>query len=115
MLVSLMTWKGKCKRPNVQSNPAVKIFGNAHDRTSARTSNPSSVNESKSFPYACKNSDENALTGPLYKGITGKRAGKDSEHRAGDAHTNCHSVTTSTKVLRFLKFNTMYVPFIYYF
>ena len=69
MLVSLMTWKGKCKRPNVQSNPAVKIFGNADDRTSARTSYPSSVNESKSFPYACKNSDENALTGPLYKGM----------------------------------------------
>ena len=51
---------------HVQSNPAVKIFGNADDKTSARTSYPSSVNESKSFPYACTNSNENALTGPLF-------------------------------------------------
>lgn len=48
-----------------QSNPAVKVFGNAEDRTTARTSYPSSVNESKSFSYACKNSVESALTGPL--------------------------------------------------
>ena len=52
-------------RNHVQSNPAVKIFGNADDKTSARTSYPSSVKESKSFPYAFKNSNENALTGPL--------------------------------------------------
>ena len=55
----------KCSDGHVQSNPAVKIVGNADDRTTARTSYPSFVNESKSLPYACKNSVENALTGPL--------------------------------------------------
>ena len=54
---------------DVQSNPAVKIFGNADDRTTARTSYPSSVKESKSLPYVCKNSVENALTGPLFQDL----------------------------------------------
>ena len=54
---------------NSRSNPAVKIFANADDRTTARTSYPSSINESKSLPYACKNSFENALTGPLFHGL----------------------------------------------
>ena len=60
-------------RNHVQSNPAVKIFGNADDKTSARTSYPSSVNESKSFPYAFKNSNENALTGPLFPNCKKKK------------------------------------------
>ena len=49
-----------------ESNPAAIIVGNTDDRTTARTSYPSSVNESESLPYACKNSVENALTGYLY-------------------------------------------------
>ena len=53
------------QRRHVQSNPALKIFENADVRTTARTSYPSSVNESKRLPYASKNSFEIALTGPL--------------------------------------------------
>ena len=60
-----MTLINKRRSGHLQSNPAVKIFVKADDRTTARTSYPSSVNESKTLAYAWKNSDENALIGSL--------------------------------------------------
>ena len=60
-----MTLINKRCSGHLQSNPAVKIFVNADDKTTARTSYPSSINESKTLAYAWKNSDENALIGSL--------------------------------------------------